>query len=409
MKLSVKLERRWRPLMRAIRRRPVGSLLAGILALGFALQGWQMIGCAWERWTRPHVSYRRALESGVAVSLNALEGQIGTPATLPRMDLRGAVRDPAHCDWILFGDVSQDRPSLPLDVVAVAMRSVQNELEFPGIDIRPAGEGGRESPAQQRVRYFGGVERTLVGQWFFRFDYWMKLVSLQQEPAPVRGLPVYWQRAVQRLEREVRDCTDARPDRRVHRNRYWLCASDFEAIEDGDILVLGQTPLRVLAERVDAWGSSAASCPCTSSGTDDPDAAAFSDWLTANLGEVDGLVPVTEIETFARMLSSLAWLGERDPYRDADPWLRARVPAVDTPATVPSTTLRAEREHTLTSRDGLVIHRHVLEICGGVAVMPSLIRHRSSDGSLHTLRQTILAARPSGSPASWRFTYRDLP
>lgn len=383
----------------------VFGLLLLLAVLGSISDGWQAALRIWQELRRPVAVYRRGIGNGLALSLNGLEARRQMGEKLPGFDLRGVLLDRSQNDWIVFGETDAQRPGLPLAAVAVAVRAMRLHLEAPGIDIRPRRGAGSERQAVQEVRYFGGVGGTVVGTWFFRFDYWMKRMSLAQEAVSVTDIPIYWHRAVEALEHEIRTCTLTGPAQWTRRNRYWLCAGEFAAIEGDDTLVFENTPLRVLTEgSADETGDDAAS-PCVSRGTDDPLATEYADWLTVHLAELAQVVPVSEIEDFARLLAGLAWLADVDPYRDLRPWLNAALAPAETPTTVSTLAMQAVREHTVMKLGAFVRHQHRLELSGGVLVAPSLIRARAGDDSLFLLHQVVLSARPAGQPTTWRFTF----
>lgn len=383
------------------------TLVLGLTALGLAVDGWQAARGWWQQQHRPTAVYRRALRNGVAVSLNALEKERGPGAQLPAMALQGVLVDRAHNDWVLFGEAAPQRGRLPVDALAAAFRALRVHLEDPGIDIRPAGEEHNGRDASQQVRYFGGVESTAVGEWFFRFDYWMKKVSLGEEPSPSPEIPAYWPRAQASLDQEVAACRTTGPARWVRRNRYWLCASDFTAIEDEYTLAFERTPLRVLAESVSGRGGfgAAEASSGTSHGTDDPLAAEFARQLTVHLDELTEVVPVSQIAEFSKVLAGLSWLLTADPYRDTSAWLRGDLARAGTPTSVPTLTRQAVRRHRMPEAGRVVVHEHSLRISGGVVISPGLSCARAGDGSLRSLYRVVLAARPTGQPVAWRFHY----
>jgi hypothetical protein len=370
--------------------------------------GWDIARRVWHELHRPTAVYRGTISQGLAVSLNSLERQQGIGELLPRLDIRGVLLDRVQNDWVLFGEAVPERPGLPLDAIAIALRAVRLHLEAPGIDIQPQRGGRDASQAVQTVRYFGGLAGTVVGKWFFQFDYWMKRTSLGYEPAAVPGLPVYWHRAVEALEREVTTRPLSGSTRWTRSNRYWLCAGRFAAIEGDDTLTLEHTPLLVLAERVPAAGEAMDSpaLPCASRGTDDPLAAEFAHWLTEHLGKVARVVPVAEIEAFSRLLAGFTWLTQQDPYRDLRPWLHAPLAPADTPTTVSTLTRQAGREYPVMQNSSLLRQQYWLELSGGVLIAPELKRSRVRDDSLRLLHRAVLTARPAGKPAVWRFTFR---
>lgn len=352
------------------------------------------------------VSFAHSINHGLAVSLNALQAnRESMGGKLPGMRIRGVMFDRSHNDWVVFGDADPQRPGLPVDAVAIALRAIR-DLDAPGIDIRPRAEvAGKPSPVQQ-VQYFGPIQRTVVARWFFAFDDWMKLVSLAKQSVPVAGVPIYWQRAVEELEREVQGCDLAAQGERTRSNRWWLCACSFKAVESDDTLTFEETPLRVLAEDMSATNTAARpASPCDSRGTDDRLAADYANWLTAHLDDLRHVAPVSEIEGFAQLMAGFAWLMQVDPYRDLTPWLNGPLPIVETPRSVPTVTLQAERQHFVERGGQRYLHTHRIEVSGGVVIVPALTAAKVTDDSLQRLRSTVLAARPAHLPVKWPFTF----
>jgi hypothetical protein len=381
-----------------------------VLLTAFAVAGLVAEACraghlAWKDAHRPARVYRRGIEQGWAVSLNAIEKR-GITGRLPRVELRGAVLDRERHDWILFGEATERQPELPVETLAVAFRTILRELESPGIDIRPAENPGGGTTGHQDVQYFGGVANTIVGSWFFDFDYWMKRASLGVDSSAPAGLPVYWHRTVQALEHSVASCTSGGAFEQRRSNRYWLCASDFAAVEGSDTIAFETTPFRVLAESTDRerLTEPEKTQPCMSRGTGDALAAEFAQWLTDHLNQLDRAVPVAQITEWSRLLASIAWLAKQDPYRDLKPWLEAPLTWADTPSTVQTLAVGAERAHHIRTLQGLLVHTHRVDLSGGVLIRPSVSLARAADDSLFLLRQAILRSRSAGA-GQWRFTF----
>jgi hypothetical protein len=387
--------------------RTVTGLLSVLAVLGLLSDGWQTVHRLWHELRRPTAIYRRPLSQGTAISLNGLERQRQPGELLPGIDIHGVLFDRQENDWILFGQAAPERPRLPRDAVAIALRALRLYLDAPGIDIRPRRSDDGASQGMQVVSYSHGLSGNIVGQWFYRFDVWMKRLSLGYEPAPVPGLPIYWHRVVEELERESTTLNLTGPVRWTQRTRYWLCTGAFTAIEGDDTLTFEQTSLLVLAENLADTGDATQSpgAPCTSRGTDDPLAAEFAHWLTEHLHEVAHVVPVREIENFARLLAGLAWLLDQDPYRDVRPWLQVPLTPAETPTTVPTLARQAVRERTLHQNGGLVLYQYRREVSGGVVIAPVLQRSRVGDNSLRLLHRAVLTARPAGRPAVWSFLF----
>ena len=384
-------------------------LVISVFGLGLILEaGRGPAARFWEQAQRPARSYRHDIPDGLAVSLNALEQAPKLGGWLPGLDIRGVLHDSRRGDWILFGDARADRRGLPVDALAVALRAVRVHLEAPGVDMRPRRTAAGADRHLQTVRYFGGVEGTIVGEWFFRFDHFMKRASLDQVPLAASGVPVYWRRAIEALERDVQTCDGTQTGEFVRGNRYWLCAAEFTAIESDQTLVFEDTPLRILAERVSPGrepGSTGAS-PCTTRGTDDTLAEQFARWLDDHLDDLTAMTPIGEISGFARLLAGLTWLTEQDPGRDLRPWLRRTSGPAETPTSVPTTTVNARREHTVSSGAHLFVHEHRLELSGGVLIAPSTIRARAADASVRDVRRAVLTARPGRQSLAWSFSFR---
>lgn len=387
------------------------SRMGLVFALLLSLIATPCWGCRAGRIAAPNIGavFSFNISDGVAISLNSLQGdreKMG--GRLPGLKLRGVLFDRKKNDWVLFGDAAPERPGLPADALAIALRAVHTHLDAPGIDIRPrANEEGGHSAVQQ-IEYTGGVAGSVTGHWFYSFDYWMKRVSLAQEAVPLPDVPVYWQRAITELEREVAECTASTQSQASRHNRWWLCAGGFKATEGDDTLTFEATPLQVLAEGVSPTDKAVAdrpSSPCATRGTNDPLAAEYAKWLTEHLDEVSRFVPVVEIEEFSKLLAGFAWLAEMDPYRDLSPWLNKLIVPIETPDTVPTIALQAEREHIVTRGDIRYRHIHQIQMSGGVLVVPTLARTQVTDDSLLRLQHAVLDARPPSNPPNWQFTF----
>ncbi len=374
-------------------------------ALGLAKEGWEAAASRWTELKRPKAKFEAAFRNGMAISLNGLEHAATTALRFPGLRVRGVLWDQGHHDWVIFGDAASDRPSLTVDAVAIALRAVRQELEAPGVDIRPNTPSAIGGEFSQKVTYFGGVKNTVVGDWFFRFDYWMKRKSLGLDEVPRSGIPGYWNDAVSALEKEVENCNAAGAQPRSCYNRYWLQAGDFRAVESDDVLVFDQAPMLVDVEsrREVTETTSTQSTTAVRTNSVDPLATHFARQLTDRLDALGGVTPIFEIEDFAVLMAGFTWLSSVDSYRDLRPWLNRPLAHIETPNSVSNLVMRAVREHPMRHTVGL--HQHILELSGGVVVHPRVIRFRVADQSLAKLRDAILKNRPSEKPAYWEFAF----
>ncbi len=377
-------------------------LLLALLALGMLGEAWRFARDTLHSVQRGKVMVKLGMRHGVAISLNRYAKMLGRDVQLPGDAIKGALCDRAGDDWILFGESDPHRTGLPLDAVALAARTLRAGLDSPGIDIRPVSG----QPQNQQVTYFGGVSHTIVGEWFFDFDYWMKQASLDRDPRPVPGLPVYWQRAVAELDQSVQKCTSTGQSATAHGNRFWLCAGEFEAVESSDALVYQRTPMLVLAEKLEksVWAGSGES-PCASKGTDDPLAAEFSTWLTRHLDELQSRLPVNEITSFAQLVSLFSWLAEQDPQHDIEAWVRASPTDRPTPANVATLAMETTRTHLIPVAGGAVQHEHKLLLSGGVMIAPRLSRVKAAGDVVETLESAIVHSRPAAGAPYWFFPW----
>jgi hypothetical protein len=325
------------------------------------------------------------------------------------MDFVGAMVVPAEDDWVLYGEAREGGEGVPLDAVAIALRSIRSGQEPPGIDIRPeAGEAGTADSGRQKVTYYGDVERTIVGAWFFGFDYWMKRASMVRVRVPISRLIPYWDRAVQELQREVASCRSEGTRRIVRHNRYWLCPDEFEGLEDGRVLALNATGLRVLTEKIDDGRSPGATDPCTSRGSDDPLAVEFAAALTASLGELDRDLPVSQIANFAKLRALFEWLRQVHPRAAARFWVdEYRTSSARTQRFVDTEVVEERRSHPVLGSRGPAIHEHHFRLSGGVVVPVRMKLFGDAGGSLEGLYQSILAARPDPSSRLWTFSFME--
>jgi len=372
-------------------------LVAFFLALGMAgtvVEGIRQAACICGESFRPKAGWKDAVDCGLAVSLNALERQGATGGRLPPMNIRGVVFDWQNRDWIIWGDNASAREGLPFDALCLAVRAATTELEFPGVDIRPADKSQTGDLPSQKVTYFGGVESTVVGQWFFRFDYWMKSAALGHAPIPVVGISPYWERVAH--DANVQAWSSSEKSRLLNRCRFWLKNGEFVGIEDESVMVFKDTPLQVCAERLDNVS--------LASGNGDTVEDGFARDLTANLRQMEIAAPVREIEEFAKLLAGVAWLAKVDPYRKLSYWQATPVQPVVTEERV--TTLRKEaRLPLLADADSGSRRLFALELSGGVTITPAMVLRKAADHTLRNLGEAILRARPTREAVSWSFSF----
>lgn len=226
--------------------------------------------------------FHKSIRGGIAISLNSLQKDPLKAGLLPGMSILGVCLDRFGGDWVLFGEAAPDRPGLPLDALILAFHTARAELEAPGVDIRAASTNADE--ASQKVSYYGGVESSVVGRWFFDFDHWMKRKSLGNADAGFPEIPSYWGQLSLEWARESAKQRNSSTTER--HNRFWLQTDEFTAIEDGDVLTFQSTPLKVCQEAQSGFGRSSAS-----QADNDTLAQAFADRLTANLERLSPLCP----------------------------------------------------------------------------------------------------------------------
>jgi len=367
---------------------------------GMAVEGIRSAVHMCEAYRRPRAAWRETIQGGLAVSLNALERQKGGNRRLPAMNIRGAVFDWRNRDWIIWGDGKLAQPGLPVDTLAVAIRASVAELDSPGVDIRPAVPDQTGRVALQKVTYFGGVESTIVGSWFFQFDHWMKSAALGYAPIPVDGVASYWDRVT-----NVANIDGLAADGAIRRNqcRFWLKNGEFSGIEDDWVLTFQKTPLQVCAEKLgdESPGESATRQPDDGHSDEDRFAKDLSTWLH----KLENVAPILEIEEFAKLLASVAWLAKIDPYRDLSPWRGSPTQPVETTNQV--ATLHRVASFPLRGRaprDSQMVYS--LELSGGVSICPQMALSGSADGNLRRLGDAILQARPGKDVVTWGFNFQ---
>jgi hypothetical protein len=224
----------------------------------------------------------------------------------------------------------------------------------------------------------------------------MKKAALGETPI-VPQVPVYFQRVVHNIGQQ----SGSAPTRTAQGNRFWLCAGEFSAKEEKDTLTFEETPLHVFAERLKKPGEKGKTSPCATEGTEDKLATEFAKSLTENLGNIEHLVPIAQIRTFARLLAAITWATQRDPYRDLTPWLTP-IDAVETPATVPT----LSKHYRNVQREERYIREIRLEMSGGVTLSPRLLKERGYE-LLMRLQRAVLGARPQREEDVWPFTFED--
>lgn len=381
---------------------PIILFIAGVG--GLVAEQWDVLALRWSQTLQPKILYGRAIDRGIAISLTALESRLGQQQYLPGLDIQGFVWDQHRGDWIIFGNSDSSQPSLPVSAIIVAVHALRYEVESPGIDIRPAPYG--DDANLQAVSYFGGVEGTIVGQWFFDFDYWMKRASLGDTAIPISSVTSYWQQSVQQLDIDAASLGAYQIGQSVRRSRFWLCAENFEAIEDSGVLAFKTARLHVLDEEVATANQLIIGNRSIKDGIeDDPLARRFAGNLTKHLDQLDGVTPVRQIQGFAKLMAGLAWLAEVDPYHDLRPWLNASAEQVRTPTSVQTLCRTASRANRVDFGSRSMIRQLRLEVSGGVLMQPSVTRFRSVNNELAMLHDVILAMRPPGQPLYWKFNF----
>jgi hypothetical protein len=341
--------------------------------------------------------FRKSIAGGIALSLDSLQREPPQSGILPGMSILGVCWDQSRGDWVLFGEAAPNRPGLPLDALILAFHAVRTELDAPGVDIRAA--SASENEAMQQVSYYGGVESTVVGRWFFDFDYWMKRKSLGEADADFPEIPSYWEQTSLEWAKESPKQQNSSTTER--HNRFWLQTDDFTAIQDGDILTFQSTPLKVRQEARSAVSRSSTSTP-----NNDTLAQAFADRLTTNLPRLSSTVPVAQIEDFALLIAGITWLASRDPHRNLRSWIAAKPVLISTPRAVPTLARHTERTGEIDTPSGLASAKLSLTLSGGVLIRPTLICVRPEDNELLRLETAILRARPLQPVLSWNFTYQ---
>jgi hypothetical protein len=341
--------------------------------------------------------FRKSIPAGVAISLNSLQKHAPKSGVLPGMSLMGVCWDRFGGDWVLFGETAPNRPGFPLDALILAFHATRAELDAPGVDIRAASTNTGE--VLQKVSYYGGVESSVVGRWFFDFDYWMKRKSLGNDDAGFPEIPSYWEQASAEWAAETANQRDSSTTER--HNRFWLQTEEFTAIEDGDVLTFQSAPLKVCQEAHSGSGGIT-----TGPADNDPLAQAFADRLTTNLVRLSPTLPIDQIEDFARIIAGITWLAARDPHRDLGAWLSARPALVATRQSVPTLGRHAERTNEIGTPNGRTIQELSFTLSGGVLIRPRLTCFGSEDDELLRLETAILRARPLHPVLSWNFNYQ---
>jgi len=354
------------------------------LSLVFALTA---AGCR----SVPRAMERLRITDGIAVSLNHLEKS--GKKFLPPLDITGITVDRQNNDWVIIGNRNPKVKPMPIDAVKVALRAARFGLEAPGVDIRPVSAEDRNS---QAVTYFAGVEQTIVGFWFFDFDYWMKRAALGDAPV-IPQVPVYWRRVI--ADAQAQDFTKQRPQ--AQGTRLWLCAGKFTGKDERDTLTFDNTTMHVFAERLQDANKSRKALPCATQGVEDKLAGEFAKALDTNLDRLQNITPIEEIKGFSRLYQAFLWAMQRDPYRELTPWIGASVAKVDTPMVVPT----VGKQHEIVRHGDRVIHKMTLHVAGGVSIRPTLVIRRGYEEILQRLQRAVLAARPAAEKAMWPFKF----
>ncbi|HHT9114472.1 MAG TPA: hypothetical protein ACFYD0_14270 [Candidatus Wunengus sp. YC65] len=95
-------------------------------------------------------------------------------------------------DLIIVGERDPSLPLMHLDDIAVALRTIDkiSTGENPGVSIEPPSHD--EYSPIQKVKYFGGIEKTHYGKICFEADYLLKHLSLGFSLTGIDGFPSEW-------------------------------------------------------------------------------------------------------------------------------------------------------------------------------------------------------------------------
>jgi len=317
-------------------------------------------------------------------------------------DIAGAAFDPVTGQIILFG--SQDRylPSIDLDDLAVAVKSVY------GIEINPQDPGisidhSPDTPGLMKVRYDGVTADTAFGQSMFEADYLLKGLVIGKNKATgqpfnldVPGYSSVFNRlAAYRWTGGQLDLI-----------RFWFMPDQITLVETEDHkgMVFSDVRMKVLTEAF-----------LKGLPTDHPACLEFANHFTTYYDEFAKQFPILEkLKNLGKITAIVKWLRENNISFDTSFFTNYQPRRVETPNYVPPiesayqwTSKQFEKHHVPGHKHKKkveVAYTHTIPVSGGIIYnLNSQNFATYTHPTANEFARLALTSRPSENDFSWSF------
>lgn len=313
----------------------------------------------------------------------------------------GAVYDESTGQLILVGQQNRELPPMDASDLLVAMRAIYQGtetedgkilFESPGVSIDPLDPYHPEiHHPEMAVTYFGGVERTPLGQTLYEADRFLKVASLGTDN--LTGEPYTSTVPGYKSKLEL-SAWSTEPTNCPEWHRTWFLIDQVRLLESGQGqgMIFDPSVRTIKAEaRFVRWENGAKhDVECS-----DPAVDAFLAHLNEHYDEFAQEEPsLQRLEQLARIVAVVQWLKERGIPVDLS-WLeRYPMPTVETPTTTPALTAESStRDSTLSQYGGVD-----LALTAGKNL---IIEPRNPKAA--QISNLALSSRPSDSSAHWTF------
>ncbi len=323
--------------------------------------------------------------SSVASSLSSKPGGVALDKTAQFLEgfesITGATYNENTGHLVFMGQKNTDLvQEINKDDLAVVVRSIFNNT-FPTVSIDPNPNNQNE----MLVRFDGNIENTNVGKVLYEADRVLKITSLgkDNETGQAVNPPVPGYKSVLNRYVELNDPTPGQGQ-----SRMWLVPKVIEVKKSADMesFVFGETSMELKYENM---------------GAPDPEwdqaNQAFIDHFNQHYQEFAQIYPeFQKANEIAKLVGVVRWIKENNIPIDLNWLLNYKISDIQTPNTVPSTTVSA------TTRTVTVT------ITGGVALtQPNT--YQNDTGAADAWRGEAISQQPSETTPDWDFTYQNDP
>lgn len=297
-------------------------------------------------------------------------------------DIAGAVFDQNTGQFILYGERDLALPSMPIDDLAVAVRSIYGlggaPAQDPGISMDPVSVTKKKNHPQMAVTYYGDTKNTRFGQVLFEADRLLKDLTIGKDSSTGKKIKsrVHGYRdllTLYRLEKNGPDFSRANVFSRMWFVPEKICLTQSE---DGTSMVFDEVRMRVLTE------SKFKNKPC-----DDPASEKFAVHFTHNYEKFAQEFPILQdLKRLGKLTGIVKWIQEQGFPVDLSFFQNYSPQCVSTPTLIPK----------------------IFNAEGGVVIIGGVLYHlddsnfsKTTDPRAHDVKNTVLSMRPKEEDLTW--------